>query len=126
MKLRNKKTGEIEVFDCVGALCFNQDKSKTIKRISAFSSLAELNEEWEDYTPQEPLINDKDVRNIIRYIASTYGSDQVYVTNFGMGDIKIKFSFENAGSTYLCFSLNTGIHVPDGLYTITELCGEEE
>ena len=63
--------------------------------------------------------------NIIRYIASTYGSDQVYVTNFGMGDIKIKFSFENAGSTYLCFSLNTGIHVPDGLYTIAELCGEE-
>ena len=114
MKLRNKKTGgKHELND------EERDLFTLLKKIG-------LLEDWEIIEEKEPLINDKDVRNIIRYIASTYGSDQVYVTNFGMGDIKIKFSFENAGSTYLCFSLNTGIHVPDGLYTITELCGEEE
>ena len=113
MKLRNKKTGETY---SMWHICIGGEEITSVKQ---------FNDTFEDYTPQEPLINDKDVRNIIRYIASTYGSDQVYVTNFGTGDIKIKFSFENAGSTYLCFSLNTGIHVPDGLYTITELCGEK-
>lgn len=42
MKLRNKKTGEIQDFNVI------------IHELNMFNSLAELNEEWEDYE-EEPL-----------------------------------------------------------------------
>lgn len=51
MKLRNKKTGEIGNFALVRA----------IGDIN-YTSLAELNEEWEDYEPKEPLIKDEKIR----------------------------------------------------------------
>ena len=51
MKLRNKKTGGIVELDVIGGnLFFKRCDNKTDKIV--FSSLAELNEEWEDY--EEP------------------------------------------------------------------------
>lgn len=48
MKLRNKKTGEIEaVRHNVALLHFSSGKT------SSYHSLAELNEAWEDYKPKE-------------------------------------------------------------------------
>ena len=48
MKLRNKKTGKIvEVLANPTVTEFNKDLS--IKNSITFNSLAELNEEWEDY-----------------------------------------------------------------------------
>ena len=49
MKLRNKKTGEIRDF------IINKDKIQTASAIDCweYNSLAELNEEWEDY--EEPV-----------------------------------------------------------------------
>ena len=49
MKLRNKKTGEVRDF------IINKDKIQTSSAIDcwAYNSLAELNEDWEDY--EEPI-----------------------------------------------------------------------
>lgn len=47
MKLRNKKTGEIDNW------CIDKDVIRTCSGSIIYNSLAELNEEWED-VPEEP------------------------------------------------------------------------
>ena len=61
MKLRNKKTGEItrdDDWDFVGLVLKVNHVDDTIEMDDKieYHSLAELNEEWEDYKPVEPLI----------------------------------------------------------------------
>lgn len=118
MKLRNKKTGEIST---------KIDVSQDNKSIWVFSkcpriycSLAELNEEWEDYEPKEPLIKDKEVRNIVRLWAKYHNADILqyrelsgcvgHYLKAGLRSIDIDID-----------SLKLGM-----FYTIEELCGEEE
>lgn len=48
MKLKNKKTGEIANW------CIDKDILRTCDGTIICNSLAELNEEWEDYKPEEP------------------------------------------------------------------------
>lgn len=78
MKLRNKKTGEIE------EACFAMDGGKIAvifadmplcgnSVLGEYGSLAELNEEWEDYVPVEPLIKDEKVRKALRNYAEVFG-----------------------------------------------------
>ena len=82
MRLRNKKTGE--VFDALirengGAgsysliVCdiksYEQSKSTldaTHFVLDEYETLTELNEDWEDYAPKEPLIKDKKIRKAVR------------------------------------------------------------
>lgn len=56
MKLRNKKTGEIidtlNSYDCTKGISFGADHHDGDPTIESYDSLAELNEEWEDY--EEP------------------------------------------------------------------------
>lgn len=61
MKLRNKKTGEIRDF------IINKDKIQTASAIDCweYSSLAELNEEWEDY--EEPRVEVERARDVIDF-----------------------------------------------------------
>ena len=54
MKLRNKKTGRIVNFRHIAF-----DEPKDDRENYRYSSLAEFNEEWEDYKPKEPLIKDE-------------------------------------------------------------------
>lgn len=60
MRLRNKKTGEI-VLATNMAVGFADDGTD-----NWYNSLAELNEDWEDYEPKEPLIKDEKIRRGIR------------------------------------------------------------
>lgn len=60
MKLRNKKTGEIRECYRVGAI----DYGELSKVYYAYKSLAELNEEWEDYKPVEPIFDERIRRGI--------------------------------------------------------------
>ena len=53
MRLRNKKTGEIVELDLNVRIGGYPNGIEFMK----VSSLAELNEEWEDYKPAEPLID---------------------------------------------------------------------
>ena len=113
MKLRNKKTGEIR------ELIVREDNANLYDDSGVFykmvDSLAELNEEWEDYEPKEPKIPDAECREIMRAWANRCGVKEVqlFCTVFCCGSRSISFG--------KLFGLKTGI-----TYTIDELCGEEE
>lgn len=119
MKLRNKKTGEIttkidvsengEMFWVLG------------KKPCMYDTLSELNEEWEDYKPKEPLIKDEKIRKTVRAWAEVNDIVQVgydaYWNAFRTQDFAICFSYD--------FDRIDGLR-DTGLYTIAELCGEED
>jgi hypothetical protein len=112
MNLRNKKTGEIEKL-WYETICLNFGDHNEV-----YHSLDELNEEWEDYKPAEPLIKDEKIRKAVRAWAEANNVTKVWhegsSVGFCDGAVSIKFH-------ELCWE-----EIPKGEYTITELCGEEE
>jgi hypothetical protein len=121
MKLRNKKTGEIKEWQRVGAIDYGE--LNEVYDSAEYNSLAELNDEWEDYNPVEPLIEDEKIRKAVRAWAEACGAEQVkyaiacnqYYDVRGTG-FSIKFLYKPVE-----------VWMEDGkIYTITELCGEEE
>ena len=125
MKLRKKKTGAIVeceniVFTHCNALALNWEQYTP-----NVNSLAELNEEWEDYKPTEPLIKDEKTRKAVRAWAEVNSikgalyaerSDRNLYALTDMGDDDISIEIVGWIPT-----LKDG-----GEYTIAELCGEEE
>ena len=123
MKLRNKKTGEIADLDdwtLTGAndrITVESDHDTT--KIFDYNSLAELNEEWEDYEPKEPLIKDEKIRALVRDWLMINKVDGAFRHNSnalrdGFGSLLVVRGgyFENLKS--------------EAFYTTEELCGEEE
>ena len=96
--------------------------------MTKYNSLAELNEDWEDYTPAEPLIKDDKIRQIIKAWAKINEITSVFVTVIKDPESGC-LCWELAGveweqSISICF----GGDLPDtledlGTYTIEELCG---
>ena len=120
MKLRNKKTGEIQaVQHNVALLQFSSGKT------SSYHSLAELNEDWEDY--KDPLIKEEKVRKAVRAWAEAN-----YIVKDGYNNCKVEFDWGEHRlkwiETSIEFNEITGLeNLEDGeVYTIAELCGEEE
>lgn len=125
MKLRNKKTGKIVELDHF-SMHYNRPEEWGVQPCSTWNhSLAELNEEWEDYKPAEPLIRDKNARQAVRAWAE-------------VNSIKKALYAERTDKT-LCILIDMGAEVvecdiefvgwiptlKDGEeYTIAELCGE--
>lgn len=138
MKLRNKKTGEIKDVESVGhaeslrrdfgyqvTLSWNvMDHLDTCK---TYKTLAELNEEWEDYKPTDPLIKDEKIRKAIRAWADAndINSNRYYHTDVKFNSSEHEFTWID---TSIQFDEITGLeNLKHGKrYTITELCGEEE
>lgn len=121
MKLRNKKTGKIVDLSvgfvkdtCYGE--FIEIKPVAISKESyLYGSLAELNEEWEDYKPKEPLIKDEDIRKAVRAWAEACAVEKCHYD--GDGDFATRWhGIKLDGSQ---------IELDEGHYTIAELCGEE-
>lgn len=125
MKLRNKKTG------IVGELHYAPDKeyhftvaTEDPADMEIYRTLAELNEEWEDCKPTEPLIKDEKIRKAVRAWAEVCGlsyatykqaSNEFYDTDT-RGAFAIRFRL-----------IPVEVYLEDGeCYTIAELCGEEE
>lgn len=119
MKLRNKKTGEVVDLSIFGI-------SLSIRKTEqprAYYSLADLNEEWEDYKPAEPLIKDEKIRKAVRawaeacglrYVTYKQASNEFYDPDT-RGAFAIKFKL-----------IPVEVYLEDGeCYTIAELCGEE-
>ena len=119
MKLRNKKTGEI-VLATNMAVGFADDGTD-----NWYNSLAELNEEWEDYKPAEPLIKDEKIRKAVRAWADANNKRAVYYSPKEDGFYVKNFDDEIVASIYFgdkpLEEDGYGEH-----YTIAELCGEEE
>ena len=124
MKLRNKKTGEVfESFKRGGPIdlyfYLNKYEENEVDR-KTYQSLSELNDEWEDYTPKEPLIKDEKVRKAVRAWAEANGiggcicKEEIHC-----------ITFETERGMFISFEDVDPIP-PEGNYTIDELCGEEE
>ena len=124
MKLRNKKTGEVEEF-------YEIYLTKTVKETNAATSeyversyygIDELNEEWENYKPAEPLIKDEKIRKAVRAWAEAcrlkYATYKQSSNEFYDPDTRGKFAIK--------FTLKPiEVLLDDGkCYTIDELCGE--
>ena len=127
MKLRNKRTGEIGQIGYVAT----QDGQIIVEDISgeeyhysvicSYKTLAELNEDWEDYEPKEPLIKDEKIRKAVRAWANSFDDvDEIKASDdykeFWIDGYLIEFerSFNEVESEHTYRRTN-----------IAELCGEE-
>ena len=130
MKLRNKKTGEIEsllfnsypVSGDIVLEYYDENAESGYSEYCRYKTLAELNEEWEDYKPAEPLIKDEKVRKAVRAWADANDFlNEIEVhsltagTRFSIGNYNIEFL------GYFIYDLED-----NKTYTIAELCGEEK
>lgn len=126
MKLRNKKTGDIWEFDCIGLTIADT----TLRKLKAgqaggtcfANSLADLNDEWED-VPTEPFIKNEEIRKAIQAWADVndYGS----TTNLKYDEKNARLSSRTSQIEFDSYRPFYGLE--DGAtYTIAELCGEEE
>lgn len=124
MKLRNKKTGEV----------VEREEFILIKHIEgdggwqdgSYHSLTELNEEWEDYKPTEPLIKDEKVRKAVRAWAEANNLDGAsYYTSSHHWYLR-SFNHREQGIDFWLNLEDESNLTENKYYTITELCGEEE
>lgn len=129
MKLRNKKTGEVVnaiVYSPIGNYNIRIWKDKDYldttcndDYLGDYKTLAELNEEWEDYNSAEPLIKDEKIRKAVRTWADVVGTDVCTYDRFWETLRSMDTSISFAG--VYKFELED-----EENYTIAELCGEEE
>lgn len=128
MKLRNKRTGEVVVEVNKIGLVWNRFGMPA--DIGQYDSLAELNDEWEDYKPTEPLINDEGARDAVFSWASSLQIHEVKCTKRADSFCKEVTTFEafRLGSAPIIeFPSYIDADVANGkVYTIAELCGDEE
>ena len=129
MKLKNKKTGEVVESYEVGPIDLyfypNERKDKDIVDRKTYQSLTELNADWEDYTPTDPLIKDEKVRKAVRAWAEANNIRAVYYSPEEDGFYVKNFDGEIVAAIYF----GDKPMEEDGYgehYTIDELCGEEE
>lgn len=125
MKLQNKRTGEI--VELLGIVCidgrtfFRFDDGKAIFKFEA-NSLFKLNNEWKDVEPTEPLIKDEKIRKAVRAwwetIPDTIIDKRIIYKN--------NDDFAVGIYTIYCGTIYPETIERNKLYTITELCGEEE
>lgn len=121
MKLRNKKTGGLA--NILGEQDFF--RVYTDAGWADYGSLAELNEDWEDYTPTEPLIKDEKKRTSVKDFFDLLNVDVVVFQNIN----NCFYHTDHDGITYsIDFEDDGGLKKLDDFrfYTIAELCGEEE
>lgn len=121
MKLKNKKTGKITEIEEVNLIVMS-DERDCYESFADYQSLAELNADWEDYKPAEPLIKDEKIRKAVRaWDEANNFLDDIEVhsltagTRFSIGHYDIEFL------GYFIYDLES-----NKTYTIDELCGEEE
>ena len=83
-----------------------------------YDTLAELNEDWEDCEPKEPLIKDEKIRKAVRAWAEA--------NNIRVVRVKDDYCFiDTESAANIRFYDKIGVFLK-GNYTIAELCGEEE
>ena len=131
MRLRNKKTGEVFESFKRGPIDLyfypNEHKGGDDIERETYQSLAELNADWEDYTPKEPLIKDEKIRKAVRAWAeaNVINSGHYYNTDIKFDATEHRLQWIQ---TAIEFNDIMGLdNLEDGeTYTIEELCGEEE
>ena len=120
MKLRNKKTGEItdNIYMYDDFICVDVWKGES----GTYDTLAELNEDWEDYKPAEPLIKDEKIRKAVRAWAELLPDAWFRYTH---SDGRLYTNSEFLEPYSISFPIRLELDEMTD-YTIAELCGEEE
>ena len=119
MKLRNKKTGEI-IKDAQYRSYSTRDGFVITTSIDKYpyKSLKEFCEDWEDYNPKEPLIDNEEIREIVRAWADVNDAGKL---KYNSDENSLDDIYRNT------ITFNRGLGLEDGgEYTLAELCGEEE
>ena len=118
MLLKNKKTGEVKKM-WKDNICLSFSDCNKV-----YYSIAELNDEWEDYKPAEPLIKDEKIRKAVRAWAEANEISQAqfdrYISGFSASDD------EHNILSMISFDGFVFMFVDGKIYTIDELCGDEE
>ena len=131
MRLRNKRTGEIietckiiqNAFGEIIMLTLSEDERYPYE----YYSLAELNADWEDYKPKEPLIKDEKIRKAVRAWAEADDLDNFRVQNQHFNDCKIiGYTAGINKASFIGFQTTIARADSKKLYTIPELCGEDD
>lgn len=125
MKLKNRKTGKITEIEEVNLVVMD-DERDCYESFAEYHSLAELNADWEDYTPKEPLIKDEKIRKAVRAWAEANEREYLLVIKSGG---RLEISDGSPHLIYISFHVdNDTLKILDDrtYYPIDELCGEEE
>jgi hypothetical protein len=129
MKLRNKKTSE--VYDVlISAYGISGDVAVSVMDGNAksgyadlgrYKTLAELNEEWEDYEPAGPLIKDEKIRKAVRAWAEANDYPKTMELYYNAPNFVLRSDISTIEFDKEIEPLQHGEE-----HTITELCGEEK
>lgn len=130
MRLKNKKTGEVIEAIERGMIDLyfysNEHEAGYDFDRKTYNSLSELNSEWEDYEPKEPLIKDEKIRKAVRAWAEANEREYLLVIKSGG---RLEISDGSPHLIYISFHVdNDTLKILDDrtYYPIEELCGEEE
>ena len=127
MKKRNKKTGKVQTCDFMvisDDISRDGEIAKLNSHVFIFRSIEQLNEEYEDYKPVEPLIKDEKNRKAVRAWAEANGVSEVMVAHPSF-DTTALASISDPYKQ-ISFSNERAFLPKDKVYTNAELCGEEE
>lgn len=130
MKFRNKKTGE--KYEAISHepidIYFYNPAGRDGLTKRSYDSIADLNEEWEDYEPAEPLIKEQEVRDVVKLWAKA----NLIPHNANSIEYQLADALEGTFSEFWCNSLHIVFWsnvAPNAIhgkcYSIDELCGEE-
>ena len=121
MKLRNKKTGEVRKM-WKDNICLSFADGNSV-----YHTLAELNSEWEDYEPKEPLIKDEKISKAVRAWAEANEIIKAFVVlNKNMNWIVYGDDIDRNRFMIEFFDRVVSENDETNNYTIDELCGEDE
>lgn len=129
MKLRNKKTGEVVKAFEGGPIdlyfYLNKYEENEVDR-KTYQSLAELNSEWEDYTPKDPLIKDEKIRKAVKAWAEANEIIKAFVAmDKNMNWIVYGDDIDRNRFMIEFFDRVVSENDETNNYTIDELCGDE-
>jgi len=134
MKLRNKKTGKRGLIgnctnDFIVVYPVNEKWEAYDDEKYVYFTISDFCEDWEDDEPAEPLIKDEKVRKAVRAWAETNSIDKIIIFDYindspyvSAGEVKFA---EFGGHSDIRLRTDEKFDT-DKIYTVTELCGEEE
>lgn len=129
MKLRNKKTGEIVDDAQYRNYSYNNGFGfRTPEKDYKYKTLARFVDEWEDYIPPKPLIEDEKIRKAIRAWAEALDL-RWFRRCSSTNSYTSRLSGHNAEG--VCYTMEFGPNdlygerITENSYTLEELCGSE-
>lgn len=131
MKLRNKKTGDIGYIEH-NVLTTEPKTGETLLTVKYkddlgvtcykdYATIKFFNEQWEDYSPKEPLIKDEKIRKAVRAWAEANNYPKTMELYYNAPNFVLRSDISTIEFDKEIEPLQHGEQ-----HTIAELCGEEK